>query len=105
MNFLNTALALDHSACVAFEQAHISTLPRSGRTTRVLISPQELRQQLPLTAELARRVQQQREQIRAILSGADSRLLVVIGPCSIHNVDEAVEYAQRLAEQIGRAHV
>jgi 3-deoxy-7-phosphoheptulonate synthase len=98
MNSLNTALALDNPACVAFEQAHISTLPTSGRTTRVLASPQELRQQLPLSAGLARRVQQQREQVRAILSGEDTRLLVVIGPCSIHNVDEAVEYAQRLAE-------
>lgn len=102
MNSLNTALALDLPACVAFEQAHISTLPTSGRKTQVLASPQQLRQQLPLSAELARRVQQQREQVRAILSGEDSRLLVVIGPCSIHNVDEAVEYAQRLAELSSR---
>lgn len=102
MNSLNTALALDHPACVAFEQAHISTLATSGRKTRVLVSPQQLRQQLPLSAELARRVQQQREQVRAILSGEDSRLLVVIGPCSIHNVDEAIDYAQRLAELSSR---
>ena len=98
MNSLNTAMALQQPTCLNLEQANISLLPQTGRKTRVLASPQELRQQLPLTAELARRVQQQREQIRAILSGEDSRLLVVIGPCSIHNVDEAVEYAQRLAE-------
>jgi 3-deoxy-7-phosphoheptulonate synthase len=98
MNSLNTAMALQQPTCLNLEQANISLLPQTGRKTRVLASPQALRQQLPLTAELARRVQQQREQIRAILSGEDSRLLVVIGPCSIHNVDEAVEYAQRLAE-------
>ena len=97
MNSLNTAIALDHTACETLGQATITTLPQTGRKTRVLVSPQELRQQLPLRAELAQRVQQQREQVRAIINGEDSRLLVVIGPCSIHNIDEAVEYAQRLA--------
>ncbi len=96
MNALNTALALDHSHS-ALDLAAITTLPKAARHTQVLASPQELRQQLPLTAELARRVQQQREQVRAILKGEDSRLLVVIGPCSIHNIDEALEYAERLA--------
>src|SRR5699024_1319227 len=69
-----------------------------GRKTQALPSPHELRQQLPLSAELARRVQQQREQVRAILSGEDSRLLVVVGPCSIHSIEEALEYAKRLAK-------
>lgn len=97
MNSLNTALALDHTACAALAQATVTVLPQAGRKTQVLASPQELRQQLPLSAGLAQRVQQQREQVRAILSGEDSRLLVVIGPCSIHNIDEAIEYAERLA--------
>ncbi len=97
MNSLNTAIALQQATCLDSEQANITVLPQTGRKTRVLASPQELRQQLPLSAELARRVQQQREQIRAILSGEDSRLLVVIGPCSVHNVNEAIEYAERLA--------
>ena len=98
MNALNTAIALDQTACVALESATITALTQTGRKTQVLASPQELRQQLPLSAALAQRVQQQREQVRAILNGEDSRLLVVIGPCSIHNIDEAIEYAQRLAE-------
>ena len=97
MNSLNTALALDHTACAAPAQATVTVLPQAGRKTQVLASPQELRQQLPLSVDLALRVQQQREQVRAILSGEDSRLLVVIGPCSIHNIDEAIEYAERLA--------
>lgn len=94
MNSLNTALALDPSAA---EQGIVSTLRQTGRTTRALLSPQQLRQQLPLSTQLAQRVQQQREQVRAIINGEDHRLLVVIGPCSIHNIDEAIEYAERLA--------
>ena len=97
MNALNTALAFDHNtAALAAANANI-VLP-TGRKTQALASPHELRQQLPLSAELARRVQQQREQVRAILSGEDSRLLVVVGPCSIHSIDEALEYAERLAK-------
>lgn len=94
MNSLNTALALDHQAA---EQGVVTTLTQTGRTTRTLPSPQQLRQQLPLSVKLAQRVQQQRQQVRAIINGEDSRLLVVIGPCSIHNIDEAIEYAERLA--------
>ncbi|HZJ95966.1 MAG TPA: 3-deoxy-7-phosphoheptulonate synthase [Thiopseudomonas sp.] len=94
MNSLNTALALDHQVN---EQGVVTTLTQSGRTTRALLSPQQLRKQLPLSAQLAQRVQQQREHIRAIINGEDHRLLVVIGPCSIHNIEEAIEYAERLA--------
>ncbi len=97
MNSLNTAIALQQPTCLDLEQANITVLAQTGRKTRVLASPQELRQQLPLSAELARRVQQQRSEVRAILNGEDTRLLVVVGPCSIHSIDEAVEYAQRLA--------
>ena len=96
MNSLNTAIAFDHNG-VALDAANVTTLPQSGRKTQVLASPQELRQQLPLSAQLAQRVQQQREQVRAIINGEDPRLLVVIGPCSIHNITEAIEYAERLA--------
>ena len=97
MNALHTALAFDHNtAALAAANANI-VLP-TGRKTQALASPHELRQQLPLSAELARCVQQQREQVRAILSGEDSRLLVVVGPCSIHSIDEALEYAERLAK-------
>ena len=97
MNALHTALAFDHNtAALAAANANI-VLP-TGRKTQALPSPHELRQQLPLSAELARRVQQQREQVRAILSGEDSRLLVVVGPCSIHSIEEALEYAKRLAK-------
>ncbi|MCC6077174.1 3-deoxy-7-phosphoheptulonate synthase [Pseudomonas sp. GCM10022188] len=62
-----------------------------------LPSPTELRQQLPLPANLATQVQAQREAIRAVLDGSDPRLLVVVGPCSLHDPVSALEYADRLA--------
>ena len=68
------------------------------RRTRPLPTPAVLRQRLPLNALLAEQVRSQREAIRNILHGHDPRLLVVIGPCSIHDADAALDYAQRLAE-------
>ncbi|SDS50722.1 3-deoxy-7-phosphoheptulonate synthase [Pseudomonas oryzae] len=62
-----------------------------------LPSPTDLRQQLPLPAALAAQVQAQREAIRAVLDGRDPRLLVVVGPCSLHDPVSALEYADRLA--------
>nr|WP_314873383.1 3-deoxy-7-phosphoheptulonate synthase [uncultured Pseudomonas sp.] len=62
-----------------------------------LPSPHLLKQQMPLTPELARQVEHHRQAIRAILEGRDSRLLVIVGPCSIHDPRSALEYADRLA--------
>jgi 3-deoxy-7-phosphoheptulonate synthase len=47
-------------------------------------------------------VLQGRAEIHAILDGVDDRMLVVVGPCSVHDVDATREYAQKLAEQAGR---
>ncbi|MFC5697693.1 3-deoxy-7-phosphoheptulonate synthase [Pseudomonas sp. GCM10022186] len=69
----------------------------SSRSTRPLPTPAELRQRLPLSHELARQIRAQREAVRAVLDGEDSRLLVVVGPCSIHDPDSALDYARRLA--------
>ena len=62
-----------------------------------LPSPVQLKQQLPLSAALAAQVQHQRQAIKRILDGHDSRLLVVVGPCSLHDPRSALEYAERLA--------
>ncbi|WP_168013940.1 3-deoxy-7-phosphoheptulonate synthase [Halomonas salinarum] len=62
-----------------------------------LPTPDELRSDLPLSPMLAKRVEEQREAIRAILDGRDDRLLVVVGPCSIHDPRSAREYAEHLA--------
>ncbi|MBD9483934.1 3-deoxy-7-phosphoheptulonate synthase [Pseudomonas sp. PDM14] len=71
---------------------------RPQRQTTALPSADQLREQLPLTATLARQVQQQRQAIRDVLDGHDSRLLVVVGPCSLHEPRAVLEYATRLAE-------
>ncbi|QGW77718.1 3-deoxy-7-phosphoheptulonate synthase [Pseudomonas alkylphenolica] len=61
-----------------------------------LPSPHLLKQQMPLTTALAHQVENHRQAVRAILEGRDSRLLVIVGPCSIHDPRSALEYADRL---------
>ena len=62
----------------------------------ILITPQQLKQQQPLSSELTAQVQQQRQTIEKILKGQDSRLLVITGPCSIHDPKAVFEYAEKL---------
>jgi 3-deoxy-7-phosphoheptulonate synthase len=64
---------------------------------RPLISPAILMEQLPLTPDGATLVHQSRRAISRILAGDDDRLLVVVGPCSIHDANAALDYAGRLA--------
>jgi 3-deoxy-7-phosphoheptulonate synthase len=61
-----------------------------------LLSPGELKKQLPSSEEMAATVARSRERIIRILRQEDPRLLVVIGPCSIHEKKSAIEYAERL---------
>ena len=65
--------------------------------TRPLVSPALLHRELPITERSALTVQQARERIQAILHGRDSRLLVIVGPCSVHDVAAAKEYATAIA--------
>ena len=62
----------------------------------ILITPEELNRQLPATEEVKRGISQNREIVRSIIDGTDKRLLLVVGPCSIHNPREAIDYAERL---------
>jgi 3-deoxy-7-phosphoheptulonate synthase len=64
---------------------------------RPLPAPRELKSRLPLSAAAAETVSAARAGIRAAIHGRDPRLLVVAGPCSIHDPDAALEYAARLA--------
>jgi len=64
---------------------------------RPLVTPAILVEQLPLPAEDAVTVQRTRQQASRILRGTDDRLIVVVGPCSIHDADAALDYARRLA--------
>ena len=63
-----------------------------------LASPDEVLASAPITKRAEDTVFEAREAIHRILHGADDRLLVIIGPCSIHDVAAAREYASRLAE-------
>ncbi len=61
-----------------------------------LASPQQVLADLPITENAAKTVYQTRQDIYKILRNEDDRLLVVIGPCSIHDPEAAMEYANRL---------
>ena len=69
--------------------AHTQAVP-------ALETPAQLAARLPLTTRLARRVEQARATLRALLDGRDDRLLVIVGPCSLHDHASAIEYARRL---------
>jgi len=68
------------------------------RTTLIenLVSPAELAEQIPLADNTANFIIQSRKEIEAIINGDDDRLLVIIGPCSIHDTDAAIDYAKKL---------
>lgn len=63
---------------------------------KVLITPKQLKQRFPLSTELQQQVARSRREISAILKGTDRRLLVVCGPCSIHDTQAAIEYGDKL---------
>ena len=66
------------------------------QSIQTLITPAELKTELPLNQAAYETVLKGRSTIRDILDGNDKRLFVVIGPCSIHDVKAAHEYADRL---------
>ncbi|MGV8842325.1 MAG: 3-deoxy-7-phosphoheptulonate synthase [Pseudomonas sp.] len=67
-------------------------------SNETLITPEQLKREIPLTEAALRTVANSREVIRNILDGTDHRLFVVVGPCSIHDVQAAHEYAGRLKD-------
>jgi 3-deoxy-7-phosphoheptulonate synthase len=67
-----------------------------------LISPAVLAYYLPLTEQASELVSSARGQADAILRGEDDRLLAVVGPCSIHDPDAALEYGQKLKVEADR---
>jgi 3-deoxy-7-phosphoheptulonate synthase len=64
-----------------------------------LVPPDQLRYEFPITATAANTTSQTRSAIHRILCGIDDRLLVIVGPCSIHDPAAALEYASRLRDQ------
>jgi len=68
------------------------------RTTLIenLVSPAQLAETIPLSTATANFIMQSRKEIEAVISGQDKRLLVIIGPCSIHDTTAAIDYAKKL---------
>lgn len=68
------------------------------RTTLIehLVSPAELAEKIPLDQTTADFIMSSRKEIEAIINGEDDRLLVIIGPCSIHDTKAATDYAKQL---------
>ena len=62
----------------------------------ILITPDELKREIPLTDKARATVTEGRQVIENILAGKDHRILVVVGPCSIHDLEAANDYALRL---------
>ncbi len=67
------------------------------KAIKELLPPIALLEKFPATEEVSQTVAKSRNAIHNILSNNDDRVLVIIGPCSIHDTDAAIEYAQRLA--------
>lgn len=63
---------------------------------RPLISPALLQDELPVSAEIQTLVEDSRARIADVLHGRDDRLVLVVGPCSIHDHAQAMEYARQL---------
>lgn len=64
--------------------------------TTPLPSPLSVQQNFPIDPISSKAIERKRKQIEQILDGVDNRLLIIVGPCSIHNVESALEYADRL---------
>lgn len=66
------------------------------RSVEILKTPRQMRDEIPQTEETRRSISGSRRAIERILDGEDRRLMVIAGPCSLHNLDEGREYAARL---------
>ena len=79
----------------------LNTALQSTQTTvqeTLLSLPQQLKAQLSLSAPLKQQIVEQRQTIQNILEGKDHRLMVITGPCSIHDPIAVLEYAEKLKQ-------
>jgi 3-deoxy-7-phosphoheptulonate synthase len=82
--------------------SHFPTDDLRVEKVRPLIPPAILIEELPLSEDGSRVVAESRLAVRDIMDGRDDRMLVVLGPCSIHDVSAALEYGQKLAAEAAR---
>lgn len=76
----------------------VSTQNLNVVSTKTIITPGRLTAEIPASTRSIQTVIKGRDAIRAVLRGEDKRLLTVVGPCSVHDVDAARDYATRLAK-------
>ena len=72
------------------------------REIKELVPPAHVFREYPVSSRAAQTTYAARQAIHRVLHGADDRLLVVVGPCSIHDFDAAMEYAKRLEKEMVR---
>ncbi|GHC94657.1 phospho-2-dehydro-3-deoxyheptonate aldolase [Nocardiopsis terrae] len=65
-----------------------------------LIAPRDLLAELPMSNQSTELVESSRTEVKRVLDGTDDRLLVVVGPCSVHDTESALDYARRLKELV-----
>ena len=90
MTALATATTASATASAGAPDRHIASYTP-------LPTPAELLDELPLGTDHAAQVAAHRDAVREVLAGRDDRLLVIVGPCSIHDPEAGLDYARRLA--------
>jgi 3-deoxy-7-phosphoheptulonate synthase len=68
--------------------------------TKEILTPEELMRDLPLSEQASNTVTEARQHVYDVLDGKDDRLVIIIGPCSIHDTVAAIDYADRLKKLI-----
>ncbi len=76
---------------MTLENTNINSLER-------LVTPQQFKEQHPINEAITEHVERSRQVLRNILDRKDNRLIVVVGPCSVHDTKAAIEYAERLTK-------
>ncbi len=76
---------------MTLENSNINSLER-------LVTPKEFKTQLPISDAISEHVEKSRQTLRNILDRKDDRLIIIVGPCSVHDTKAAIEYAERLAK-------
>ena len=77
---------------------HMGNVDLRIQQIEAMVSPNEVITRLPLNEESTKRIASFRTTIGKIITGEDSRLLAVVGPCSIHDPKAAIDYAKKLSE-------
>ena len=79
-------------------KTNTATHAANDSRAKEVLSPLQVKNLVPVSDELHLAIESSKQQIRDILNGKDDRLLVVTGPCSIHDEQAALEYGLKLAE-------